>query len=226
MNRTLLIIKPDAYELGLDEAIEQRVRGAGLSIIHAVKRRLEREEVEELYKEHRGKPFFKINRDFILSGPVGLLVIGHNGDVVKRVREIVGDKKPERAKKGTIRGDFGIHPVHIERNLVHDTGGYCMTESGVWRFPYLCSGIRLENCRECRVSENIAYRADQGVVKMDGGEENTSHDNVLLETASSLHPSNVLPFDADEAGTHQSLDRHTWPRPEIKIQRDKPPPKR
>ena len=119
MDRTLLIIKPDAYEMGLESIILERIAAAGLKLVRSERRKLERSEVEELYREHRGKPFFSKNRDFILSGPVGLFIVEEEGNVVKRVREIVGDKNRALAKKGSIRGDFGIHPVHVERNLVH-----------------------------------------------------------------------------------------------------------
>lgn len=119
MARTLLIIKPDAYEMGIEGKILDRVAAAGLKVLYFEKRMLTRQEVEALYSEHRGKPFFEANERFILSGPVGLLVLEGGDDVVARVRKIVGGKIPGRAGKGTIRGDFGIHPVHIERNLVH-----------------------------------------------------------------------------------------------------------
>jgi nucleoside-diphosphate kinase len=117
--RTLLIIKPDAYEMGLEKRILGRFTSAGLRIARSEKRKLSPGEVDELYREHRGKPFFEPNRNFILSGAVGLFVLSDGDNVVARVRKIVGGKVPGRAGKGTIRGDFGIHPVHVERNLVH-----------------------------------------------------------------------------------------------------------
>ena len=129
MDRTLLIIKPDAYEKGLEGVILDRIRSAGLEIARFRKRRLSRAEVERLYAEHRGKPFFRANMDFILSGPVGLLMLRGKGDVVKRVRKLVGNKDPALAEPGSIRGDFGIDPDHIERNLVHASSD----ESAAWR---------------------------------------------------------------------------------------------
>ncbi|MDD5557070.1 MAG: nucleoside-diphosphate kinase [bacterium] len=117
--RTLLIIKPDAYARGLEGAVLERIRAAGFRILRRERRRLGREEVEELYREHRGKPFFHANTEFLLSGEVGLLVLGGDGDVAGRVRALVGEKDPSRARPGTIRGDLGIDPARIERNLVH-----------------------------------------------------------------------------------------------------------
>lgn len=116
---TLLILKPDAYERHLEADILARVAAAGLRVARAERRRLSRTEVEELYREHRGKPFFKTNTDFLLSGSVGLFVIGGEGDVAGRVRELIGHKDPRRAARGTIRGDFGGDRTRVERNLVH-----------------------------------------------------------------------------------------------------------
>ena len=129
MDRTLLIIKPDAYEKGLEGTILERIRSAGLDIVRFQRRRLRRDEVEKLYAEHRGKPFFRKNMNFILSGPVGLLMLKGEGDVVKRVRRLVGNKDPSLSEKGSIRGDFGIDPENIERNLVHASSD----DSAAWR---------------------------------------------------------------------------------------------
>ncbi len=123
-NRTLLIIKPDAHLRGLEKPIVERILSTGLKVVYSERRRLNSAEVEELYREHRGKPFFKVNTDSILSGPVSLLIITDDGNVVKRVRELVGSKYPSLAEKGTIRGDFGIDRVNIEKNLVHTSSSH------------------------------------------------------------------------------------------------------
>jgi nucleoside-diphosphate kinase len=119
MPKTMLIIKPDAYKRDLEEDILRRVRDAGLKIVETDHRRLTRPEVEELYVEHREKPFFRINTEFILSGPVGLFLIEDGGDAADKLRAMVGNKDPELVREGTIRGDFGVDREHIERNLVH-----------------------------------------------------------------------------------------------------------
>ena len=119
MGRTLLIIKPDAVQRGLGEEILGRVVAAGFTVTRREQRRLSRAEVEELYREHRGKPFFERNAAFIASGELILCLIEGNGDIVGRVRAFIGDKNPARARKGTVRGDYGIDPAHVERNLVH-----------------------------------------------------------------------------------------------------------
>lgn len=119
MGKTLFIIKPDAVQRGLGDEILRRANAAGLSITRSEQRRLSRSEVETLYQEHRGKPFFERNAAFIASGELILCLVDGDGDIVGRVRAFIGDKDPARARKGTIRGDYGIDPAHVERNLVH-----------------------------------------------------------------------------------------------------------
>jgi nucleoside-diphosphate kinase len=119
MGRTLFIIKPDAVQRGLGDEILGRVASAGFTVSRREQRRLSRAEVEELYREHRGKPFFDRNAAFIAGGELILCLIEGNGDIVGRVRAFIGDKDPARARKGTVRGDYGIDPAHVERNLVH-----------------------------------------------------------------------------------------------------------
>ncbi|MEJ2744913.1 MAG: nucleoside-diphosphate kinase [bacterium] len=119
MCRTLLIIKPDAYLRDLEKAILERVAAAGMRVVRSERRRLTRGEVEELYEEHRGKTFFEVNVDFLLSGEIGLFILVGDGDVAQGVRRLVGNKDPRLAESGTIRGDFGIDRRHAERTLVH-----------------------------------------------------------------------------------------------------------
>lgn len=119
MGKTLLIIKPDAVQKGIEGEILKRAAAAGLKITRSERRRLTMAEVEELYHEHRGKSFFRRNAEFIASGELMLCLVEGGADIQKRVRDFMGDKDPARAKKGTIRGDYGIDPAHMERNLVH-----------------------------------------------------------------------------------------------------------
>ncbi|MCX6353615.1 MAG: nucleoside-diphosphate kinase [Candidatus Aureabacteria bacterium] len=119
MHRTLFIVKPDAYGRGIADAILGRIGESGLRIVYSEKRRLARAEVEELYREHRDKPFFRENTDFMIGGEVGLFLVEGEGDAAGRLRKLLGNKDPALAGRGTIRGDFGIDSRRIERNLVH-----------------------------------------------------------------------------------------------------------
>lgn len=119
MDRTLLMIKPDAYQRGLEKTILERIASAGIEVVRSARKRLTREEVEGLYREHRGKPFFEANVNLLLSGEIGLFILAGDGDVARRMRSLVGNKDPRLAGAGTIRGDLGIDRLDIERNLVH-----------------------------------------------------------------------------------------------------------
>ena len=114
MERSLIILKPDAVQRGLIGPIltrlEQRgLKLAGLKLIH-----IDESLARRHYAVHEGKPFFKGLVEYITSGPVVAVVIGKN--VVTIVRSTVGATNPAQAAPGTIRGDFA---VEIGRNLIH-----------------------------------------------------------------------------------------------------------
>lgn len=115
MERSLIILKPDAVQRGLVSTIlgrlEQRgLRFAGLKMMHVTE-----ELARKHYAEHEGKPFFAGLIEYITSGPVVVVVVtGKN--VIETVRTMVGATNPVKAAPGTIRGDFGLE---IGRNLIH-----------------------------------------------------------------------------------------------------------
>ncbi len=115
MERSLIILKPDAVQRGLVSTIlgrlEQRgLRFAGLKMMHVTE-----ELARKHYGEHEGKPFFAGLIEYITSGPVVVIVVtGKN--VIETVRTMVGATNPVKAAPGTIRGDFGLE---IGRNLIH-----------------------------------------------------------------------------------------------------------
>jgi len=115
VERSLIILKPDAVQRGLVSTIlgrlEQRgLRFAGLKMMHVTE-----ELARKHYGEHEGKPFFAGLIEYITSGPVVVIVVtGKN--VIETVRTMVGATNPVKAAPGTIRGDFGLE---IGRNLIH-----------------------------------------------------------------------------------------------------------
>ena len=115
MERSLIILKPDAVQRGLVSTIlgrlEQRgLRFAGLKMMHVTE-----ELARKHYAEHEGKPFFAGLIEYITSGPVVVIVVtGKN--VIETVRTMVGATNPVKSAPGTIRGDFGLE---IGRNLIH-----------------------------------------------------------------------------------------------------------
>jgi nucleoside-diphosphate kinase len=115
LNRTLLLIKPDAvgrHHLG---EIISRLEAAGFGIAGLTMRRLSREQAAGFYAIHQGKEFFPGLVEFITSGPlVAVRLDGEN--VCRRVREFIGVTDPAKAAPGTIRADFG---TSIRSNAVH-----------------------------------------------------------------------------------------------------------
>ena len=115
MEKTFVMIKPDALQRGLAGAIISRYEAKGLRIA-AMKLMMVTEEMAHLhYAEHAEKPFFKGLVKYITSGPVVALVVeGRNA--VAEVRKINGATNPLNAACGTIRGDFA---QDTGRNVVH-----------------------------------------------------------------------------------------------------------
>lgn len=115
MERSLIILKPDAIQRGLAGQILTRIEQRGLKIVGLKLMQIDQELAHRHYGEHEGKPFFNGLVEYIISGPV--LVVAVTGDnVIEMIRTMVGATNPLKAAPGTIRGDFG---VSIGRNLIH-----------------------------------------------------------------------------------------------------------
>jgi nucleoside-diphosphate kinase len=115
VERTLVLVKPDAVARGLTGEIIGRLERKGLKIIGLEQRTLDRSTAEQHYAEHDGKPFFGELVDFITSGPlVALVAEGHRA--VEAVRTLMGVTDPVKSAPGSIRGDFALE---IGQNLVH-----------------------------------------------------------------------------------------------------------
>ena len=115
MERSLVILKPDAIQRGLVGAILGRLERRGLKIIGMKLIHMDRDLAERHYADHKGKSFFAGTVEYITSGPVVVLVIaGEN--VIQMIRNTVGATNPLNAAPGTIRGDYA---VTIGRNLIH-----------------------------------------------------------------------------------------------------------
>jgi nucleoside-diphosphate kinase len=115
MDETLVIVKPDTVRRRLIGEILSRIERKGLRIADMRTTRIDRSLAEELYAEHREKPFFDELVDFITSGDVVVARI-EGEQAVSVVRELMGPTDPARAPAGTIRGDFGLR---ITENLIH-----------------------------------------------------------------------------------------------------------
>ncbi len=115
VERTLSIIKPDAVAKNVIGQIYSRFENAGLKIVAAQMRQLNRAEAEGFYEVHRARPFFKDLVDFMISGPVMIQVLEGENAILKN-RELMGATDPKKAEKGTIRADFA---ESIDANAVH-----------------------------------------------------------------------------------------------------------
>jgi nucleoside-diphosphate kinase len=115
VERTLIIIKPDAVQRGLIGEIIRRFENRGLRIAGMKFMLVTREIAARHYAEHEGKGFYGGLIDYITSGPVVVMAL-EGKDAINIARNTIGKTKPVEAAPGTIRGDFGME---VGRNLVH-----------------------------------------------------------------------------------------------------------
>ncbi|MCR4391347.1 MAG: nucleoside-diphosphate kinase [Candidatus Acetothermia bacterium] len=115
MERTLVLLKPDAVQRRLIGRIISRFEDKGLSIVGLKLLRISPELAERHYAEHRGKPFYGELVAYITSAPVVAMVVA-GPRAIDTVRRLMGKTNPLDAEPGTVRGDFG---QSITMNLVH-----------------------------------------------------------------------------------------------------------
>jgi nucleoside-diphosphate kinase len=115
MERTLILVKPDAFARGLTGEIIARFERKSLRIVALEHRVLTEDVAKQHYAEHEGKPFFGELVEFITSGPLVAMVL--EGDqAVAAARQVIGATNPIEAAPGSIRGDFAIA---VGQNMVH-----------------------------------------------------------------------------------------------------------
>ncbi len=115
IEKTLSIIKPDAVERNLEEAIKTIFISNGFKIIKEKKIKIEKSEAEQFYKVHETKPFYNELCAYLSSGPIVVMILEKENAVLAN-REIMGSTNPKDAKDGTIRKKYGIS---IDKNSVH-----------------------------------------------------------------------------------------------------------
>jgi nucleoside-diphosphate kinase len=132
MERTLILVKPDAFARNLTGEIIARFERKGLRLAALKQMTMTRELAERHYAEHAGKPFFGELVEFITSGPLVAMVL--EGDsAVRAARQVIGATNPLEAAPGSIRGDFAIA---VGQNMVHgsDSDESAAREAGLF-FP-------------------------------------------------------------------------------------------
>ena len=115
MERSLVLIKPDAMERGLGGTIIGRLQQQGLKLLALKMLHMDTNLAERHYAIHKDKPFFSDLVEYITSTPIIACVFEGEG-AIDEIRRVMGATDPTRAETGTVRADFGLD---IQRNATH-----------------------------------------------------------------------------------------------------------
>lgn len=151
MERTLVIIKPDAVQRGLIGEIIARFERRGLQIAALKLIHIDEALARRHYAVHEGKSFYEPLVRYITSSPVVVMVL-EGQDAIEIVRRTMGATNPTQADPGTIRADFGLE---IGRNLVHGSDG---PETAAFEVPLFFTEeeiLSYERCTEPWISEEV-----------------------------------------------------------------------
>lgn len=137
MEKTLVILKPDAIEKNLIGEVLKRLEADGLEIIDAKMTTLTEARAAAFYAEHKGKEFYERLMNFMTSGPIFLgVVAGENA--IRRLRLLMGETDPEQAAPGTIRAEFG---GGMPDNIIHGSDSVESAEREISFFFSECEMI-------------------------------------------------------------------------------------
>jgi len=133
VERTLILIKPDATERALAGEILARIERRGFRVVGGKLLRVGRDLGAEHYAEHRERPFYGELVDFIISAPTWALVVEGEG-AIATLRKTIGATNPAEADPGTIRGDLA---TSMPNNLIHgsDSPESAQREISLWFSP-------------------------------------------------------------------------------------------
>jgi nucleoside-diphosphate kinase len=115
MERSLMLIKPDAVQRGLSGAIIERLERRGFKIVAMKMIQMDKSLAQRHYAVHQNKPFFNDLIKFITYCPI-IAVVFEGKNAIEVIRQTMGETNSAKAQPGTIRGDFGID---LQYNLVH-----------------------------------------------------------------------------------------------------------
>lgn len=119
LERTLILVKPDAVQRSLTGRILARIEEKGLRIVGLKQMRVTADLAKQHYAEHVSKPFYPSLEEFITSGPV-VAVCVEGPEAISVVRTMMGPTNGRQAAPGTIRGDYGMSR---QMNLIHGSDG-------------------------------------------------------------------------------------------------------
>src|SRR4030043_391545 len=133
MERSLVLIKPDAVQRGLAGTIIARVERRGLRIVAMKMLQMDKALAQRHYAAHQNKPFFSDLVKFITFSPI-IAAVFEGKNAVEVIRQTMGETNSAKASPGTIRGDFGID---LQYNLVHgsDSGENAAKEISIFFSP-------------------------------------------------------------------------------------------
>jgi nucleoside-diphosphate kinase len=130
MERSLVLIKPDAMQRGLAGKIISRLEKAGMKPVALKMLHMDDVLARRHYAIHEGKPFFEPLIEYITSTPI-IAIVFHGKEAVEVIRKAMGATDPARAEAGTIRADFG---TDIQNNAVHGSDSVETAEKEIGLF--------------------------------------------------------------------------------------------
>ncbi|WP_029521928.1 nucleoside-diphosphate kinase [Persephonella sp. KM09-Lau-8] len=136
VERTLMLIKPDAVKKGVEGKIIAHVQEKGFKLVALKKLKLTKEQAAQFYIVHKERPFYEELCEFMSSGPI-VAMVWEGENAIERIREIMGATNPEEAAEGTLRKLYG---TNIGENAVH---GSDSKESADYEIPFFFSRLEI-----------------------------------------------------------------------------------
>ncbi len=136
VERTLMLIKPDAVKKGVEGKIIAHVQEKGFKLLALKKLKLSKEQAGQFYYVHKERPFYEELCEFMSSGPI-VAMVWEGENAIERIRQIMGATNPEEAEEGTLRKLYG---TNIGENAVH---GSDSKESAEFEIPFFFSRLEI-----------------------------------------------------------------------------------
>ncbi len=136
VERTLMLIKPDAVKKGVEGKIIAHVQEKGFKLVALKKLKLTKEQAKQFYIVHKDRPFYDELCEFMSSGPI-VAMVWEGENAISRIREIMGATNPEEAEEGTLRKLYG---TNVGENAVH---GSDSPESAAVEIPFFFSRLEI-----------------------------------------------------------------------------------
>ncbi|ACO04170.1 MULTISPECIES: nucleoside-diphosphate kinase [Persephonella] len=136
VERTLMLVKPDAVRRNLEGKIIAHVQEKGFKLVALKKLKLTKEQAQQFYIVHKDRPFYDELCEFMSSGPI-VAMVWEGENAISRIREIMGATNPEEAEEGTLRKLYG---TNVGENAVH---GSDSPESAKVEIPFFFSRLEI-----------------------------------------------------------------------------------